>query len=155
MAVQTKEVLVNQFSSLQKKADDLFEQELEIKKLRSQLRKERKQILTDLNCSCDSDYCETILNNEGIGAGITKEYCHDDQDRSSLSINCLNGKIQIVTYRAVWWDYTEFSRKELSAGQTWTMEIPRQDPRYDQTNRVQVTGLEASSFNMSFRSWDD
>ena len=148
-----KQDTASKLDELQAKHDKLFNQFLE---LRAQRRELKKALLTadaDFGCECDSDYCHTEKYNEPISAGKTDRYCHDDQDAGFVSVYCVSGAIEVVIYRAVWSKFVEYDRKSLEAGQRWSTNIDEADSWYDQTNRIDVIGQADSVYNLDFKSW--
>jgi hypothetical protein len=145
--------ILSQLTALKEEADELERRLLKLKEARASL---KTQIgILDLGATCDADFCHDEKRDEPINLGETDEYVHDDQDRGSLSISCLTGDIEIVIYRAVWYDFEEYDRKRITAGQMWETNIEGASGLYDQTNRVQVIGHAESTYNMDFKSWDD
>lgn len=151
--------LEKQLTTLEKESESLGRRLLEIKKLRAEARAGLHEYTVleapDLNCECDANYCHTEKNNETISVGEVDAYCHDDQDRGTVSVHCLSGEIEVIISTAIWYTYEEYDRKTLRTGQTWVRNISSQSSWYDQTNRVEIVGKSNSTYNLDFSSWDD
>lgn len=141
-------------AKLKKQSDEIYQRYVEVREERAATKKAFR-FSPDLGCECDSDFCHTEKRNEVVNAGEKDYFCHDDQDRGSLSIYCNSGEIEVVISTAVWDTPERLDSKTLRTGESWSKDIPEQSSWYDQTNIVEIRGIVASNYNLDFKSWDD
>jgi hypothetical protein len=146
---------IDKLAKLQKESDELHAKYLKLLAERQAAKDELKAAAPDLGCECDANYCHTEKKNEVITAGETDMFCHDDQDRGSVTIHCNSGEIEVIISTAIWSTFEELDRKRLRAGESWKRDIPEMSGWYDQTNRVEIVGKADSNYNLDFSSWDD
>lgn len=148
-----------ELAELRSESEALTKRLLEIRKLRSAARLDLHEhvisMAADMNCECDSNYCHTERSNEVIDAGELDSFCHDDQDRGTVSVFCVEGEVEVIISTAVWSTYEEYDRKTLRTGESWKRDITSQSSWYDQTNRIEIVGKVKSKYNLDFSSWDD